>query len=254
MLLNQTADKLTAMRLLGMVRGLEGQLADPEVAHISFEDRLGLLVDEEWTYREDMRLRRLLREARLREAGALEDIDWRVSRGLDRIVIRALAALKWITDARNMIITGATGTGKTYLACAFGNAACRAGRRTIYWRITKLFEEIKLSRADGTYLKLLSKLSRAKLLILDDWGLTALTDVERQALLEILEDRYAKSSTIVTSQMPIEHWHEAIGSPTLADAILDRLVHNAHKLDLKGGSMRKTRAKLDGKPSTMSGS
>jgi DNA replication protein DnaC len=239
------------MRLIGMARGLEGQLTDAEIHSLGFEERLGLLVDHEWTYRESRRLERLLREARLRENACTEDIDWQAQRGMDRSQVGSLATLRWLAESRNLIITGPTGTGKTYLACAFGNAACRGGHRTLYRRSTKLFEEIKLARADGTYLKLLARIAKARLFILDDFGLSVLTDPERQALLEIMEDRHGSSSTLITSQLPIDRWHEAIGNPTLADAILDRLVHNAYKLNLKGGSMRKKRAALDGMPSTM---
>ena len=238
-----------------MARGTQNQLADHEIGSLDFEERLGLLVDQEWTYRENRLLGRLLKEARLRENASLEDIDWREGRGLNRSQIKSLAilkaTLKWISENRNIIITGATGTGKTYLACAFGYACCRQGHRSHYFRTSKLFEQVKIAKADGSYMKLTKKLAKARLLILDDWGLAALTDFERQALLEILEDRYNVSSTIVASQMPVSHWHEFIGNPTLADAILDRLIHNAYKIDLKGGSMRKKRALLDGKPSTM---
>ncbi|MHB8182118.1 MAG: IS21-like element helper ATPase IstB [Acidithiobacillus ferrivorans] len=251
MLMQDTIQKLNAMRLIGMARGTQDQLADHEIGSLDFEERLGLLVDQEWTYRENRRLGRLLKEARLRENASLEDVDWREDRGLNRSQIKSLATLKWISESRNVIITGATGTGKTYLACAFGNACCRQGHRSHYFRTSKLFEQVKIAKADGSYLKLTKKLAKARLLILDDWGLAALTDFERQALLEILEDRYNVASTIVASQMPVSHWHEFIGNPTLADAILDRLIHNAYKIDLKGGSMRKKRALLDGKPSTM---
>ena len=251
MLTNQTINKLNAMRLIGMARGLEGQMADAEIHSLGFEERLGLLVDHEWTYRENRRLERLLKEARFRENACTEDIDWQAERGMDRSQVASLATLRWLAENRNLIITGPTGTGKTFLACAFGNAACRGGHRTFYRRSPKLFEEIKLARADGTYLKLLARIAKARLFILDDFGLSVLTDPERHALLEILEDRHGSSSTLITSQLPIDRWHEAIGNPTLADAILDRLVHNAYKLNLKGGSMRKKRAALDGMPSTM---
>lgn len=251
MLIQQTIQKLNAMRLIGMARQMQDQLADHDIGSLDFEERLGLVVDQEWTYRENRKLGRLLKDARLRENASLEDIDYSSGRGLNRSQIKSLATLSWINESRNLIVTGATGTGKTFLACAFGNACCRQGQRTHYFRVSKLFEQIKIAKADGSYLTLTKKLAKAKLLILDDWGLTALTDFERQALLEILEDRYNVSSTIVASQMPVKHWHEFIGNPTLADAILDRLIHNAYKIDLKGGSMRKKRAQLDGKPSTM---
>ena len=251
MLIQETIQKLNAMRLIGMARGMQGQLADHEIGSLDFEERLSLLVDQEWTYRENRRLGRLLKEARLRESTALEDIDWREGRGLNRSQIKSLATLKWRNENRNVIITGATGTDKTFLACAFGNACCRQGHRSYYFRTSKLFEQIKIAKADGSYLKLIKKLAKGRLLILDDWGLAALNDFERQALLEVLEDRYNVSSTIVASQMPIGHWHEFIGNPNLADAILDRLIHNAYKIDLKGGSMRKKKALLDSKPSAM---
>ena len=252
MLMQDTIQKLNAMRLIGMARGIQDQLADHEIGSLDFEERLGLLVDQEWTYRENRRLGRLLKEARLRENASLEDIDRREGRGLNRAQIKSLAILKWINENRNVIITGATGTGKTYLSCAFGNGACRRGYKTHYYRGPKLLEEIRLSRVDGTYIRLLTKLGRARLLILDDFGLSAPTETEAKDLLEVIEECQSKCSVVIASQLPLDSWHQAISNPTVADAILDRLVHSAYNFNLKGESMRrKTRPKQEAKPATM---
>lgn len=239
MLTNQTIDKLTRMRLPGMAAGLAAQAESTEMASLSFEERLGLVVDREWTHRADRRLARLLKEAKLRVSACVEDIDYRTERHLDRSLIRSLADCDWIGRRHNVIITGATGAGKTYLACALGNCACRADFSVRYWRTPRLLEELRVARADGSWVRLVGQMTKVSLLILDDWGLVAPDPADRRSLLEIFEERSGRGSTIVASQVPVENWHETIGNPTLADAILDRIVHNAHKIILKGGSMRK---------------
>jgi DNA replication protein DnaC len=239
MLNHPTLEKLAALKLSGMLKALEEQMQMSEAAALSFEERLGLLVDREWTERENRRLAGRLLKARLRQAAALEDVDWRTPRGLDKSVVLALGSCQWISQHQNCLITGPTGVGKSWLACALGHKACREGYSVLYLRLARLWRELAVSRGDGRYLKLLAGLARMDLIILDDLGTEALGEAERHDLLEILEDRYERRSTLVTSQLPVGHWHETIGDPTLADAILDRLVHNAHKLVLKGESMRK---------------
>lgn len=243
MLNQQTLDQLSRMKLKGMAYAYQEQLQQP-AQDLSFEERFGLIVDREWTYREDRRLKRLLKVAKLREPACVEDIDYRHPRGLDRSVLKSIVSCQWITKSQNLIIIGPTGSGKTYLACALANQACRLGFMTLYVRISKLLQDFQIAKADGSYAKLLAKLAKLNLLIIDDWGLTPLTPAERRDLLEILDDRYNRGSTLITSQFPISTWHDLIGEPTIADAILDRLVHPAHKITLKGDSMRKTRSPL----------
>jgi DNA replication protein DnaC len=242
MLLHHTLERLHELRLRGMAEALEEQLNHSGTTEIGFEDRLGMLVERELTWRDNRRLQRLLQEARLREDASIEDVNFRAARGLDRSVLMRLGSCEWIRQNQVVLIVGPTGVGKTYLACALGQVACRRGLSTRYFRMGRLLGELALARADGSYAKLLAKLAKTELLILDDWGLAPLADAERRDLLEVLEDRYGRRATLVTSQLPIEHWHEYLASPTLADAILDRLVHGAHKLILKGGSMRKAEA------------
>ena len=243
MLNQQTIDQLLRMKLKGMSYAYQEQLQQP-AQDLSFEERFGLIVDREWTYREDRRLKRLLKVAKLREPACVEDIDYRHPRGLDRSVLKSIVSCQWITKSQNLILIGPTGSGKTYLACALANQACRLGFMTLYVRISKLLQDFQIAKADGSYAKLLAKLAKLNLLIIDDWGLTPLTPAERRDLLEILDDRYNRGSTLITSQFPITTWHDLIGEPTIADAILDRLVHAAHKITLKGDSMRKTRSPL----------
>jgi DNA replication protein DnaC len=243
MLNQQTIDQLLRMKLKGMSYAYQEQLQQP-AQDLSFEERFGLIVDREWTYREDRRLKRRLKAAKLREPACVEDIDYRHPRGLDRSVLKSLTSCQWITKSQNLILIGPTGSGKTYLACALANQACRLGFITLYVRISKLLQDFQIAKADGSYAKLLTKLSKLNLLIIDDWGLTPLNPAERRDLLEILDDRYNRGSTLITSQFPIITWHDLIGEPTIADAILDRLVHAAHKITLKGDSMRKTRSPL----------
>jgi len=222
MLNQQTIEKLYALKLTGMAEALKEQLPQPDIQRLSFEERFGLIVDRQCSWKEDRRLNRYLKEAKLKLDACVEDIDYQTPRG----------------------ITGATGTGKTFLACAIANKGCREGYRTFYIRSPKLYYELAVSRGDGSYGKMINKLARTQILIIDDLGLAPMTDSERRDLLEVIEDRHGNASTIITSQLPIENWHEHIGDPTIADAILDRLIHNAHKINLKGVSMRKKRSSL----------
>lgn len=239
MLTHPTSERLSALGLAGMAKALDEQRRTPAVEALSFEERLGLLVDREAAERDTKRLATRLKFASLRQAACVEDLDLRAPRGLDRTVLAHLVDGGWIDRAENLLITGATGLGKSWIACALGHKACRDGRHVLYHRVPRLFEQLALARGDGRYARQLKTLARMDLLILDDWGLATLTGGERRDLLEILEDRHGRRSTIVTSQLPVDAWHEVIGNPTLADAILDRLVHNAHRLALEGESMRR---------------
>ena len=242
MLTHPTLDKLHALKLMGMYHALLEQMQMPEITAVPFDDRLGLLVDRESTAREDRRLKTRLHKAKLRQTACIEDIDYRHPRGLDKSLMLSLATCQWVRERHNVLITGPTGIGKTWLACALGHQACREGWTALYLRLSRLLQEFPLAKGDGRYVKLMTALAKTDVLILDDWGLAPLSDDNRRDLLELLEDRYDCRATIVTSQLPVEHWHEAIGEPTLADAILDRLVHNAYKIALKGDSMRKRQA------------
>jgi len=244
MLMQQTMDFLYAMKLNGMAEGLKEQMNQPDIHELSFEERFSLLVDRQWTYKEERKMKRLLENARLKISACVEDIDFKAPRGLDKSVILRLANCEWIKNAENIIITGPTGGGKTYLACALANRACRMGLSSFYIRLPRLFQELGIAKADGSYGKLMKRLLRTKVLILDDFGLAPLAPTERHDLLEIIEDRHGLSSTIITTQLPISNWHDTIKDPTIADAILDRLIHNAHKITLKGESMRKLRSSL----------
>jgi DNA replication protein DnaC len=248
MLNEQTLEKLYAMRLTGMAEAFAEQLRQPGISELSFEERFGLLVDRQWIWREDRRMKRLLKGAKLRLDACIEDIDYRTPRGIDKSVIFRLASCDWIKQAQNVIIIGPTGVGKTYLACALANRACRSGLSAFYIRAPRLFQAVALARADGSYPKFMTKLAKTKILVIDDLGLAPLNDPQRRDLLEIIEDRQGVSSSIIASQLPVENWHENIGDPTIADVILDRLVHNAHLINLKGTSMRKKRAKSSPAP------
>jgi DNA replication protein DnaC len=244
MLNEQTFDKLYALKLLGMAEAFKDQLQKPGAHDLSFEERLGLLVDRQWAFKEDCRLQRLLKEAKLKMNACAEDIDYKNPRGIDKSVILNLLSCEWIKKHQNVIISGPTGVGKTFLACALAQKACREGYRAFYIRLPKLLYDLALAKADGSYPKTRKKLFKTQILVLDDFGLAPLSDPDRRELLEVIEDRHGTSSTILTSQLPTENWHEHIGDPTIADAILDRLIHNAHRINLKGGSMRK-KLKLD---------
>ncbi|MEK6706384.1 MAG: IS21-like element helper ATPase IstB [Bdellovibrionota bacterium] len=246
MLVVPTQDKLRSLKLYGMLRAIEEQAASTEYAALSFEERLGLMVDRELTEQENRRMSSRLRRAHLRQQACMENIDFKATRGMDKSLIKSLGACLWLKDRLNILITGPCGVGKSFIACALGQRACAHGYTVSYVRAPRLFSDLAIAKGDGRYSRLMKSLSKTNLLIIDDWGLAVLTDSERRDLLEILEDRHNCQSTIITSQLPVKHWHETIGNPTLADAILDRLVHNAYTIDLKGESMRKIASKNQG--------
>jgi len=240
MLTEPTMEKLKAMRLDGMIGAWQEQLQNAKTHALAFDERLALLVDAEWTHRENARFKRALRDAKLKIGQAcIEDIDYPPKRDLEKAVVRQLASCRWIQEHQSVLITGATGVGKSYVACALAQQACRKGFRAVYRRSSRLFEELKLARADGTYPRLLVRLSRFDVLVLDDFAIQPITDAQRSDLLEVLEDRYETRSTIVTSQLPPSQWHDYLADPSLADAICDRLLSNAHRVVLKGPSRRK---------------
>ena len=245
MLSPPTMEQLQALKLAAMAAAWTAQQQEAAMSQLSFDERFGLLVDAEWLARENARMTRTLKAAKLKLSQAcLEALDYPARRELDKALVRQLATGRWIAEHHHLLITGATGTGKTFVACALAHQACRQGYRALYWRVSRLFHALAIARADGTYTRLLAKLARVDVLLLDDFGLVPLQEPERRDLLEILEDRYGTRSTIITSQVPPAHWHEYLGDPTLADAICDRLLHNAHRLVLKGPSRRKE-GKLD---------
>jgi DNA replication protein DnaC len=247
MLNHATLEKMQAMKLSGMVEAFHQQLGSPEYAPLSFEERLGMLIDTEWTAREQRKLTRRLQMARLRYPASLEDVDFQTPRDLDRSLVLSLATCTWIAENQNLLVLGPTGTGKSFLACAFAEKACRSGYTAIYFRTPRLLQELAVARGDGSYSRLLARLVKVELLVLDDWLLTPLKDAERRDLLEVIEDRTERRSTLIAGQLPVASWHEAIGDPTLADAICDRLIHRAHKILLKakGPSQRELRAKRE---------
>jgi DNA replication protein DnaC len=242
MLNEPTIEKLRAMRLDALADALVAQAKQPDIVKLSFDERFAMLVDAEWLHRENRRLGRALKEAKLKIGQAsVEGIDYPAYRGLDRAVVRQLATCRWVAEHQNVVITGATGTGKTFLACALAQQACRKGHRAVYRRASRLTDELTLARADGSYGRVLARLARVDVLIIDDWAHAPLRDQERRDLLEILDDRYDTRSTIMTSQLDSKLWHDHIGDPTNADAICDRILHNAHQVRLKGPSRRDTR-------------
>jgi DNA replication protein DnaC len=239
MLTEPTLEKLKAMRLDAMAATWGEQKDKPEVHQLAFDERFGMLVDAEWLHRENKRTTTALRDAKLRLTSAcVEDIDYPAYRELDRAQIRQLATCRWVVEHQNVLVTGATGTGKTYIGCALAQQACRKGYRAIYRRAARLFSELMLARADGTYARLLAKIARADVLVIDDFAMTPITDNERRDLFEVLDDRHGTRSTIISSQVPPKRFHDYINEPTHADAICDRLIHGAHKLVLKGPSRR----------------
>lgn len=242
MLRHPTLSKLNTLRLPGMAQAFEEQQEIPDIASLPFEERLGLLVDREITYRDNRVMQRRLSSARLRQQACLEDIHYKTQRGLDRALIARLATGQWLREHHNVLITGFAGVGKSYIACALAQQACRLGFSARYERLPRLIEELAVARADGRYAKLLASLAKIDVLAIDDWGLAPLSPEGRRDLLEILDDRHQRKSTIVTSQLDVKLWHDYLGDPTLADAILDRLVHNSFRLALKGESLRKLNA------------
>ena len=244
MLTHPTVDKLHELRCTGMAKAMAEQLASPQVQNLSFEERLGLLVDRELTERHSRQLTNRLRRARLRHDACIEDIDFRAPRGLDKDLVLSLADGRWVREHLSILIIGPAGIGKSWIACALAHSACRLGHSASYRRLPRLLTELAIARADGSYPKLLASLAKTEVLIIDDFGLAKLSAENRRDLLEITEDRYGIRSTVITSQLPVENWHDIIGDPTLADAILDRLVHSSYQLNLKGESMRKRRQPL----------
>jgi DNA replication protein DnaC len=244
MLHQPTIEKLLAMRMEPMVECWRNFEEDENAAQLSFEEKLSLMVDRLWIWRQNLALERRLRYAKLRGNACIEDIDYRASRGLDRNLMRSLALDSgWVTRHENVFIIGPTGVGKSYLACALAQKACRDGHLVLYTRAAALFRDLALARADGSLRNLLLRLSRVEVLVVDDWVMAALQETERRDFWEICEERYQTRSTILTSQIPVAQWHEQIGDATIADGILDRLVHNAHRIELRGESMRKNRTK-----------
>jgi DNA replication protein DnaC len=240
MLTQPLLEKLLAMRLQGMVEALKTQEQDRSAHELSFLERLSLLIDQQWSWRENQALARRLKAAKLRAQACVEDIDYRASRGLDKSVIRALAKdSAWVRNHENIFVLGPTGVGKSFLAAALAQKACRDGYTALYLRAAALFRELALARADGSLRHLLARLGRVDVLVIDDWAMAPLSETERREIWEICEDRYQARSTILTSQLPVSRWHEQIGDPTIADGILDRLVHNAHRIEMRGDSMRK---------------
>lgn len=242
MLIHPTLDLLNDLGLKGMAKGFQRLDAEPEAKALNHAEWLGLLLDQEVTVRRQRRFESRAKTARLRHQASLEDVDYQAARGLDRTLFLKLGSCDWIRSKRNLVITGPCGVGKSYLACALGDKACREDLSVLYHRMPRLFSALALGRGDGRHAKMLRALSRADLLILDDWGPETLTAEQRRDLLEITEDRYGRGSILITSQLPVDRLYELIGNPTLADAILDRVLHNAYRLDLAGDSLRKRRA------------
>ena len=244
MMLNQpTLEKLQAMKLHGMADAFRVQLETTDSHALTFEERFAMLVDQQWLWKENRALARRLRYARLKEKGVIEDIDYQHPRGLDRKLIRTLATSEWVRQHQHILLLGPTGTGKTWLACALAQKACRDGFTILHKRAAELFRELAVAHVDGSFGRLLARLSRLDILVLDDFAMAPLKDSERRDFLEICDDRYQRRSLILTSQMPLAHWHEQIGDVSVADSILDRIVHNAYRIELNGESMRKQRGR-----------
>lgn len=241
MLNEQTHQKLAGMKLHGFAAAFHDLLEQKGPDKLTFEERFGMMVDREWTERQERRLRRRYQFAKLRVQACLEDVDYRHPRGLDRSVVQRLATMRWVQEKENVIITGKTGLGKTWIACALGDKACKEDLSVRYFRLPRLLPALRIARGDGTYEKTLGQLAKTEVLLLDDWGLAVMEDGARRDVLEIVEDRHGRGSTIIASQIPVKQWHDTVGDPTIADAVLDRLIHNAHRIDLKGPSMRETK-------------
>lgn len=251
MLTQPTIEKLNSMKLTAMAKAFADQMQCPDITQLPFEERFGLIVDHQMMDLENRRMQNRLKKAKLRLPASLENLDFKQGRGLDRSTIMSLALNQWVKSHHNILVTGPTGAGKSYLACALAQKACRDGYTTLYQRVPRLLQEIAVSRLDGRYAKLIAPIIKCEVLILDDLLISPLTREEQRELLEIVEERYDRKATIVTSQLPVKAWHDAMQDPTLADAILDRLVHNAYKLELKGESMRRKRSMLDQKAETV---
>jgi len=239
MLYAQTLEKLRAMRLEGMADALEEQRRQTNITQLEFEERLGLLVERQWLWKENRGLASRLKKAQFKMNATLEDLDYRSSRGLKRAQIDQLRASQWVKDRRHCLVTGPTGSGKTYLGCALGHQACRDGHRTLYFYAPKFFRALEIARADGSLFPFFKKLARTPLIVIDDLGISTVSGKLYREFLEMLDDRQGQGATLITSQFPVSQWHEIIADPTVADAILDRLVHNAYRIELKGESLRK---------------
>ncbi len=252
MLIQPTIEKLNSMKLSAMARAFQEQLATPNMAALSFEERFGLIVDRQLTELENRRMQNRLKTAKLRLTACVEDLEFNPARGMDRAQIMSLAANRWVGGRHSILITGPTGAGKSYLACALAQKACRDGHTALYQRLPRLLSDIAVARHDGRYHKLMASLTKCEVLVLDDLFIAPVSHEEQKELLEIIEERYDRKATIVTSQLPVKAWHDAMPDPTLSDAILDRLVHNGYTIQLKGESMRKKkRIPLDQQPATV---
>lgn len=241
MLIQQTLERLRQLGLHGMLRSLDQQLESSEYLSLSFEERLGLLIDSETAFRDSRNLKTRLKAAKLKHQACIENIDFRKPRGLEKRLLLQLSSCQWVTDHRNILVTGPTGVGKTYVACALAHKACQQGFKALYERAPRLFSTLALAKAAGTYNSMLGKMSKLDVVVIDDFGLITLNDDMARDLLELVDDRSERKSTIFASQLPVDSWHDTIGNPTLADAILDRVVHNSYRLKLKGPSMRDTK-------------
>lgn len=247
MLTQPTIEKLNSMKLAAMAKAFADQMQCPDMTQLTFEERFGLIVDYQITDLENRRMQNRLRTAKLRLSASIEDLDFRQGRGMDRSTVMSLAGNQWVKSHHNILVTGPTGAGKSYLACALAQKACRDGHTVLYQRLPRLLQDISVARHDGRYHKLMNQVVKCEVLVLDDLLISPLSREEQKELLEIVEDRYDRKATVVTSQLPIKAWHDSMQDPTLADAILDRLVHNAYKVELKGESMRRKRTTLDQK-------
>lgn len=246
MIIEQTIEKMNAMKLFGMRDALSEQMEIGTYSSLSFEERVGMLVDREWTDKENRKLERRMKAAKLKIHATMEEIDYSAPRGLDESLMRTLASCAWVKSHASVLVTGKTGTGKTFIACALSDCVVKKGYTALYYRAPRLFSELLMAKADGSYHRMLSRLAKVDLVVVDDLGLAVLNDSERRDLLEVVEDRTGSGSIIVASQLPVSSWHETIGEPTIADAILDRIVHGSYRIELKGQSMRKRKGREPG--------